>query len=180
MKRLTIAVATVVLAMAALAGTAAAGGPVTKQNGSTTVFNKFTSVCAVPGYVNYGYCNGDPTMFTNVTGKVNAVQAKDGRWNLGLSFTNLQPGAFYKLWGNRAANPSNPADLSGFFPIAVSVAAADGTARFSYQTTDPTKLAFDLNKLEAETVVNGITIVTSYWSGQAIQVRNPDGTLYVP
>ena len=34
MKRLTIAVTTVALAIAALAGSAAAGGPITKQNGS--------------------------------------------------------------------------------------------------------------------------------------------------
>jgi len=27
---------------------------------------------------------------------------------------------------------------------------------------------------------NGITIVTSYWSQQAIKVLNAEGTLYVP
>jgi hypothetical protein len=144
------------------------------------VFNNFTSICAVPAFVNYGFCGGDPTRFTNVSGKVNAVQAKAGIWNLGISFAGLEPGAIYKLWGNRVQTDPESRDLSGFFAISVVVAAADGTARFSYQTSDPTNLGFDLNKLATMTDDYGITLVTSYWTNQTIQVRNADGTLYVP
>jgi len=167
------------VALAALlaAGTSAAlgGGPVTKQNGSTPAFNNFTSICAVAGYANYGNCGGDTTTYGHVTGRINAVQAKRGAWNLGLSFTNLEPGASYKLWGNRTGATPSPGVIDGFFEIATVVAAPDGTARFSYQTTDPSNLGFDLNILPGN-----ITVVTSYWSNQTIQVLNPDGTLYIP
>ena len=36
-------------------------------------------------------------------------------------------------------------------------------------------LGFDLNTLNGD-----VTLVTSYWSQQAIKVLNADGTLYVP
>jgi hypothetical protein len=175
-----IAAATLVAALTIVGESAALprSGPITKQNGSTPVFNTFTSICAVAGYANYGNCNGDTTKYTNVTGRINAVQAKVGVWNLGLSFANLEPGASYKLWGNRTT--AVPWTIAGFFPIATVVAAPDGTARFSYQTADPSGLGFDLNILEGPSDFYGITVVTSYWSNQAIQVLNPDGTLYVP
>ena len=60
------------------------------------------------------------------------------------------------------------------------VAALDGTAKFSYQTNDPKYLGFDLNILDDLSQRSGITVVTSYWSEQALQVLNADGTLYVP
>src|SRR4029453_4447657 len=56
-----------------------AAGPITKQNGQKPAFNAFTSICAVPGYADYGLCGGDATRFTDVKGKVNAVQAKQER-----------------------------------------------------------------------------------------------------
>jgi hypothetical protein len=168
-------VAAVVAALAFGVSVAVAGGPVTKQNGKTPVFNSFTSICAVPGYADFWGCNGDTTTHSEVTGKINAVQAKDGRWNLGFSFTHLVPGTSYRLWGNQTGATPTPGAVAGFFVIGESVAAADGTARFSYQTTDPSNLGFDLN-----TGLENITIATSYWSQQAIQVLNPDGTLYVP
>src|SRR3954465_2692054 len=85
----------------ALGSSAAAAAPITKQNGSTPLFKDFTSICAVPGYLSYGNCIGDPTKYTGITGRINAVQAKTGRWNLGFTFTNLDPGVFYRLYGNQ-------------------------------------------------------------------------------
>ena len=179
MKRHTVLWGVVVaVILAAAMAPLASGGPITKQNGSTPVFNKFTSICSVPGYVNYGLCAGDPTMFASVTGRINAVQAKVGVWNLGFSFTNLEPGRLYRLWGNRAT--PDRGDISSFFPIATATAGTDGTAKFSYQTTDPTNLGFDLNILADEFEFRGTTIVTSFWSLQSLKVLNPDGTLYVP
>ena len=176
MKR--IAISTVLgVVLAASLSSAALSGPITKQNGSAPVFSNFTSICAVPGYVDYGLCFGNPTAFTNVKGKVNAIQAKSGVWNLGISFENLQPGGTYRLWGNQTSGAPTSA---GFFQIGTVVAAADGTARYSHQTSSPTDLAFDLNKIEGLDGFYGYTIVTSYWSNQKIQVLNPDGSLFVP
>jgi hypothetical protein len=181
MKRLAIT-AVLVAALAVGVSTAGAGGPVTKQNGSTPVFPSFTSICAVPGFAFYGFCAGDTTRFTDVTGRINATQAKLGRWNLGISFANLVPGATYELWGNQSGATPVPGVVAGFFSIGQTVAGFDGTARFSYQTTDPTSLGFDLNVVHIPPIQNvgNITLVTSWWSSQAIQVMNPDGTLYVP
>jgi hypothetical protein len=163
-----------------LGASAAVGAPVTKQNGTNPLFKNFTSICAVSGYAGYGLCNGDPKAFTSVTGRINAVQAKPGVWNLGLSFAGLQPGAAYKLWGNQPTAPSIPFVLQGFFPIATVTAGVDGTASYSYQTTDPTNLGFDLNVLQDWSDFYGFTVVTSFWSNQTIQVLNSNGTLYVP
>ena len=163
-----------------LGTSAAVAAPITQQNGANPVFKNFTSICAVRGYVDYGYCNGNPKTFTQITGRINAVQVKTGVWNLGLSFTNLQPGASYKLWGNQPSAPSIPYVLPGFFPIATVVAAEDGTAKYSYRTTDPTNLGFDLNILRYPGDFYGFTVVTSYWSNQTIQVLTSSGTLYVP
>jgi len=177
MKRFLIATAL----LAALASAAvAAAAPITKQNGSAPLFKDFTSICGVPGYVNYGLCNGSSTTFTDVTGRINAVQPKPDIWNLGFTFTHLQPGALYRLWGNRQGTTPVAGEISGFFIIGTVTAALDGTARFSYQTSSPTNLGFDLNFLSSPDVYNGTTLVTSYWSSQWIQVLNPDGTLYVP
>ncbi len=60
------------------------------------------------------------------------------------------------------------------------MAALDGTAKFSYQTSSPSNLGFDLNILRDPDDFHGVTLVTSYWSEQALQVLNPDGTLYAP
>jgi hypothetical protein len=174
-------IAALVAALSILwASAAPAAGPITKQNGTTPAFKDFTSICAVSGYVNYGNCGGDPTKYTSVKGRINAVQAKVGVWNLGLSFAYLEPGASYKLWGNQDGATPTPGVISGFFPIGTTVAALDGTARFSYQTSNPTNLGFDLNILESPWDAYGITVVTSYWSDQWIEVLNSDGTLYVP
>jgi hypothetical protein len=177
MKSLVASIAVV----AALAGASGAvGKPITTQNGSTPVFQDFTSICAVPGYLNYYFCNGSATTFSNVHGRINAVQAKLGRWNLGLTFTGLQPGATYRLWGNQDGAPPVAGVIDGFFIVATGVADSSGNLKFSYQTSNPDNLGFDLNILSEAWMYNGITIVTSYWSQQAIKVMNPDGTLYVP
>jgi hypothetical protein len=163
--------------LAALAAPAASpgGGPVTKQNGQNALFNDFTPICAVPGYADYGNCGGSTLTYANVSGRINAVQPKTGRWNLGFSFSGLEPGRSYRLWGTRHAAEPSPGAVYGFFEIGIGVADLEGRLAFSYQTTDPTYLGFDLN-----TLMGDVTITTSYWSNQRIQVLNPDGTLYVP
>ena len=142
------------------------------------MLNGFTSVCAIPEYVGYGYCGGNPQTFADIAGRINAVQPKPGVWNLGISFGNLVPGATYRLWGNQ--NPAVPVPwfVSGFFPIASGVAGTDGKLEFSYQTTNPAYLGFDLNRLAGDWDFGGTTVVTSYWSKQRLQV-SPDGTLFV-
>ena len=124
-----------------------AGSP-PKQNGSSSTFDAFTPICAVGGYASYGNCGGDVTTYTNVTGRMNAVQANEGRYNLGFTFTNLTPGAVYRLWGKYCT--------SGFFAIDILAADSYGVARFSYQTSTPEGLGFDLN-----IVAGDITVVTS-------------------
>jgi hypothetical protein len=163
-----------------LAVSSASAAPITKQNGSDPVFKDFTSICTVAGYVNFGWCGGDATKFTDIKGKVNAIQPKIGRWNLGLSFKGLMPGWTYRLWGNRDPATPSPGVIPGFFMIGDAVADANGNASFSYQTDDPNYLGFDLNILDHPWSFNGVTLVTSYWSQQAIRVLNADGTLYVP
>jgi hypothetical protein len=177
--RLPAAAAVAFVVALLVASGAAGGGPITKQNGGAPVFADFTSICAVPGYANFGACNGDTSTFSNVTGRINAIQAKAGRWNLGISFKNLQPGIVYRLWGNRDGTPV-AGEISGFFQVATAAAAADGTLSFGYQTSDPTNLGFDLNSIAGPWDLNGVTIVTSYWSQQMIEVLSPDGTLFVP
>jgi hypothetical protein len=181
MKRLVFT-AVLVATLAVGVSAAAAGGPITKQNGSSPLFTDFTSICAVPGFATYGFCAGDTTRFTDVTGRINAIQAKPGRWNLGISFAHLVPGATYELWGNQSGATPVPGVVAGFFSVGRGVAGFDGTLKFSYQTTNPTDLGFDLNVVHVPPIQNvgNITIVTSWWSSQAIQVMNPDGTLYVP
>jgi hypothetical protein len=179
MKRLFV-IASLAAGLSTLGATAAPAAPITKQNGKTPVFKNFTSICMVPGYANFGNCNGNTRTYTNVTGRINAVQPKAGVWNLDLSFTNLQPGATYRLWGNRSGGPPVAGVIDGFFQIATVVAGSNGTAEFSYRTSDPLDLGFDLNVLGGPSDVNGITVVTSYWSGQTLQIAGPNGTLYVP
>ena len=179
MARLVWAVLAVAVLVAAPAA-GGAGGPVTKQNGKTPVFSAFTSICAVPGYLSYGFCDGDASRFTDVRGKVNAVQAKAGVWNLGISFSNLTPGATYRLWGNQEGAEPTQGVIDGFFVIGTEVAAENGTVAFSYQTNNVSKLGLDLNALRWDGERAGVTLVTSYWSEQAIEVLDADGTLYVP
>lgn len=172
---------TVIAALVAvLVVPAASSGNGTKQNGQNPLFNDFTPICAVPGYVNYGNCAGNPTTYSNVRGKINAMQPKPSRWNLGISFTGLEAGRYYKLWGNQQAEDPSRGDIGGFFEIGVGIADATGRLSFSYQTTNPAYLGFDLNVLEDATEFRGTTVTTSYWSSQRIQVLNADGTLYVP
>jgi hypothetical protein len=161
--RLSIVAAACVFAAAAFAG-----GPITKQNGNSPAFANFTSICTLPGFISYGFCNGDATTFTNVKGRIDAVQPKVGQYNLDLTFTNLTPGAPYRLWGNNGS----------FFVIGAALANASGTLKFSYQTSSPGGLGFDLNRI-LDSTVNGpgdVTVVTSYWSHQLLRV-NPDTTL---
>jgi hypothetical protein len=172
MKRV-LSIAMLLAALAAFIAGGASAKPITKQNGSTPVFESFTSICALPAFLSYGHCNGNSSTFSEIRGRIDAVQPKSGVWNLGVSFKSLTPGASYTLWGNRDTRTPTPGVVVGFFAIATVVAGGDGTASFSYQTTDPAYLSFDLND------GSGITVVTSYWSNQRLQV-NADGTLYVP
>jgi hypothetical protein len=94
---LLVATAACVVAAAAL------GAPVTKQNGKSPAFSGFTSICTLAPYLIYGDCNGDATAFTNVNSRMNAIQAKPGRYNLEFTFSNLTPGTVYRLWGNDGA-----------------------------------------------------------------------------
>ena len=151
----------------AIAAAPSLAGPITKQNGQKPAFNAFTSICAVPGYADYGLCGGDATRFTAVKGKMNAVQPKQGRYNLDFSFTSLTPGVEYRLWATRNAIPFN----GTYLEVGRAVADAAGNASFKLQTTEPGGLGFDLN-----TVMGDITVVTSWWSGQSLVV-NPDGSL---
>ena len=151
----------------ALAGTSQAGGPVTKQNGADAVIKAMTSICAVSGYANYGLCGGDTTKFTNVGGRMNAIQPKAGQYNLEFLFTNLTPGVEYRLWSTRDAVPFG----GTFTEVGRAIADGAGSAKYQLQTTSPGGLGFDLN-----TVQGDITIVTSWWSGQKLVV-NTDSTL---
>jgi hypothetical protein len=175
MKRVTIAATIAVLALLTSSAALAGGGPITKQNGKSPAFSSFTSICAVAGYTGYGFCAGSSTTFSGVKGKINAVQAKAGRYNLGISFDGVTPGATYRLWGNRDG-VAVAGQLDGFFQVATAQASADGSVEFDYQTTEPETLGFDLNQLRDPSDVHGITIVTSYWSKQFLHV-NSDGTL---
>ena len=144
----------------------AAGKPLTKQNGKSPAFTGFTSICTLPPYLFYGFCGGSSGNFTNVSSRMNAVQAKPGRYNLEFSFSGLTPGGVYRLWGNNGS----------FFVVGTDVADRSGSVDFDYQTTSPAGLGFDLNSIRGDWDVNGVTIVTSYWSNQLLTV-NSDGTL---
>ena len=159
---------TAVAILAALAMAAAAqAGPITKQNGSASVIEAFTSICAVPGYADYGLCGGSTSTFAGVGGKLNAVQPKAGRYNLEFSFSGLTPGVSYRLWSTRDAVPFG----GSWSEVGRGAADEAGSISFVLQTTDPAGLGFDLNTLEGDT-----TIVTSWWSGQTLNV-NQDSTL---
>jgi hypothetical protein len=163
---LVLAVAAAVLAVGVVAAPSNAG-PITKQNGVNPAFDAFTSICSVPGYADYGLCGGDATRFTQIKGKMNAVQAKQGRYNLDFSFTNLTPGVEYRLWATRDAIPFQ----GTYLEVGRAFADAAGNAAYKLQTTSPGGLGFDLN-----TVQGDVTIVTSWWSGQYLVV-NADGTI---
>jgi|SRR3954454_2163576 hypothetical protein len=178
MKRLVV-IWLVIAAFAASASATPAAGPVTKQNGSSPVFTNFTSICRVTGYVLYGKCGGSVSTFDSVAGRIDAVQPKAGVYNLSLSFSHLQPGALYRLWGNRSGAAPVQGNNSGFFSIDTRVASLDGTVGFDYQTTSPTNLGFDLNVLSNPSEINGITLVTTYWSNQWLQVMT-GGLLSAP
>jgi hypothetical protein len=163
MVRRSIHISVIVAALVFAA--AAFGAPVTKQNGKSSL-TPFTSICTLPQYLVYGFCDGDATAFTNVKGKLDAVQSKPGRYDLNFTFTNLTPGGVYRLWGNNGS----------FFVVGTAVADLSGSAKYTYQTTSPAGLGFDLNVVRADWDVNGITIVTSYWSNQLLSVKS-DSTL---
>jgi opacity protein-like surface antigen len=163
------------LLFVAFSAAGASAAPVTKQNGRNAVFSSFTPICSMPAFVNYGYCNGNAGTFADVAGRIDAVQAKAGRWNLSLTFTHLSPGVSYTLWGNRSGATPTPGSVSGFFVAGTSIADAAGTANFDYQTTSPTNLGFDLN-----TTGDNVTIVTSWWSSQWLHIFDSTGTLFVP
>ena len=161
--------------IAALSAASAGAAPVTKQNGRDPAFSRFTPICAMAAFLNYGYCNGDAQTFANVSGRINAVQAKPGRWNLELTFAHLRPGVAYTLWGNQTGATPVPGVVFGFFAIGTSLADAGGTATFDYQTTNPSNLGFDLNTTDPN-----YTVVTSWWSSQWLRILNSSGLLYVP
>jgi hypothetical protein len=163
------------LLVAACSSATAIAAPTTKQNGGNAVFSDFTSICAITGFASYGYCSGDTAKFTNVSGRIDAVQPKIGRWNLGLTFKNLSPGVSYTLWGNRSGGTPTPGVVHDFFAIGTTVASVNGTLAFTYQTTDPSDLGFDLNTTDPN-----ITLVTSYWSSQWLEILDAAGNLYVP
>ena len=161
MKRILLPV---LAATAVLVPASQAAGPITKQNGKSPAIEAFTSICAVSGYANYGFCAGDTKKFTNVKGKMNAIQAKPGRYNLEFEFSNLTPGVEYRLWST--------SDGRSFTEVGRMVASATGGVEYKLQTDTPAGLGFDLN-----TVAQGdITVVTSWWSGQKLVV-NTDSTL---
>ena len=155
---------------------AATSAPITKQNGDSPVVPSFTSICAIPFYVNYGFCGGDPLALAGISGRINAVQPKPGVWNLTLSFGGLVPGASYRLWGEQSPNTPVPGVVVNPFSITTGVAGLDGKLAFKYQTTNPQYLGFDLNQLADDFA--GTTVVTTYWSRQRLQL-NADGTLSV-
>jgi hypothetical protein len=155
-----------IVAALALAATAQ-GGPITKQNGSAPVIGAFTSICAVPGYSGYGSCGGSASTFAEVGGRMNAVQAKAGRYNLEFEFSSLTPGVAYRLWSTRNAVPFG----GSWSEVGRGIADESGSVSFKLQTTEPGGLGFDLN-----TVVGDTTIVTSWWSGQKLVV-NGDSSL---
>ncbi len=140
-----------------------AGGPATKQNGSSPAVGVFTSICAVAGYVDWGFCGGDPTKFTDVKGKMNAIQAKRGLYNLEFTFTNLTPGVEFRLWATR--------DGGSFLEVGRTFADESGAVKYKLQTNAPAGLGFDLNTAQGD-----VTLVTTWWSGQYLIV-NADGTL---
>ena len=164
------------IAIAAASSATASAAPLTKQNGKTPVLSSFTPICAMPAYLNYGYCNGNANTFSDVGGRINAVQPKPSVWNLDLTFTHLRPGVSYTLWGNRSSLTPVPGTfMGGFFAIGNSVADVGGTTKFSYQTNNPTNLGFDLNTTDPN-----YTVVTSWWSSEWLQILNSSGALYVP
>jgi hypothetical protein len=96
-----------VLAALGTAATAVAA-PTTKQNGGAPAFATFTSVCTpLPTYEGCDGNHGDPSTFAKVTGKVNAIQAKSGIYNLGISFSGLVAGESYKLYGYHTTGDPN-------------------------------------------------------------------------
>ena len=165
MKRVVL-IATLV-ATISFVGSSYAGGPVTKQNGSEPVISSFTPICAVAGYADYGLCGGDVTKFGDIGGKMNAVQPKQGTYNLAFSFTNLTPGVEYRLLATRDAVPFG----GSWLEIGRSFADETGALSFKLTTEAPGGLGFDLNR-----VAGDVTLVTTWWSGQHLVV-NPDSSL---
>lgn len=158
-----------VLAALGTAATAVAA-PTTKQNGGAPAFATFTSVCTpLPTYEGCDGNHGDPSTFAKVTGKVNAIQAKSGIYNLGISFSGLVAGESYKLYGYHTTG-----DPNSYFVIGTGTADASGALNFSYQYTATTgdQISFDLNDLRVgdDNGGYGWTVVTSYWSGQPLTV----------
>ena len=161
--RLPALVVAVVACATVVVPATSAGGPVTKQNGKSPAIEAFTSICAVAGYVNYGLCGGSTATFKDVRGKMNAIQAKPGRYNLEFEFRNLTPGVEYRLWSTK--------DGASFTEVGRMVASDVGSVSYKLQTDAPGGLGFDLNTIQGD-----ITVVTSWWSGQKLVV-NPDSTL---
>jgi hypothetical protein len=160
----TVRIGMTIVAALVLAGSSQAGGPVTKQNGSKPVISTFTPICAVPGYASYGFCGGQATTFSGVSGRMNAVQAKPGRYNLDFSFSGLTPLKEYRLWST--------SDAVSWLEVGRAFTDGSGSVKFSLQTTSPGGLGFDLN-----TIAEGdITVMTSWWSGQKLVV-NADSSL---
>jgi hypothetical protein len=163
-KRVLLFAVVTALSIAGLAQ--AKGGPITKQNGSSPVL-MFTSICAVPGDFADWLCGGDVTKYTEIDGKLTAVQPKSGQYNLKFTFDNLTPGAPYKLLATRDA-----VRFGGtWVEVGTGVADEGGSLQFKLETDSPGGLGFDLNRAG-----DGVTVLTTWWSGQELVV-NDDGTL---
>jgi hypothetical protein len=159
----------------ALTGVASAA-PLSKQNGNASI-NPFVSVCSLTSdkstdgrdLSNYGECGGDTTKFTDITSKIDVVQAKAGRYNYGFTFGNLTPGEEYTLIV--FVNGSVFARLDGSADAVDSL--TPGVAKYGWQYTPNTgdKIAFDLNHNY------GTTTVTSFWNGATLTDGGQDGMI---
>ena len=101
--------------------------------------------------IGYGFCGGDATTFSNVTSKLNAVQSKAGRYTLDFSFGNLIPAVEYRLWGTR--------DRFSWFAIGTVATSESGSVKFSFQTTEPAGLGFDLNTVNEGNITGHDVVV---------------------
>ena len=163
MKRVLVITA---LAALTLVAAAQAAPPITKQVGKDAL-DPFTSICAVPGYVDYGLCGGSTQTFAGVDGKINVMQKSQGVYDLDFTFTGLTPGVEYRLWGTYNAVPFG----GQWFEVGRGAADLAGAVKFKLETNAPAGLGFDLNQVSGD-----ITIVTSWWSGDKLVV-NGDTTL---
>ncbi len=97
---------------------------------------------------------------------MNAVQPKQGRYNLDFSFTNLTPGVEYRLWATRDAFPFH----GTYLEVGRAVADASGNASYKLQTTEPGGLGFDLNTVPRRRHGRDLVVVRPVPRGQPRQL----------